>query len=40
MFTRNPSSLWNIDPNKNYKCVKKMDPQISNWITHDNMIRL
>ncbi len=40
MFTRNSSSLKNIDPNTNFKRVKRMDSQISNLITHDNMIHL
>ncbi len=40
MFTKNPSSLQNIDLDTNFKCVKRMDSQISNLITHDNMIHL
>ncbi len=31
MFTRNSSSLQRINLNTNFKCVKKMDSQISNF---------
>jgi hypothetical protein len=42
MFIRNPSSLLNINLDTNFKCVKRMDSQISNLITqrHDLLIKL